>query len=123
MIKGLSGGAYLNVMGGSTSVPYVNSNMNNPMQGMVRLNGSDLQVFDGNSWLSMGGSYATVDLTPDTQTIIEWARKKMNEEKEWQMLAEKNKSVAIALENLNKAKEQLMTVTILAKEHNETTTS
>ena len=123
MIKGLTGGAYLNVMGGSTSVPYVGSNTSNPMQGMVRINGSDLQVFDGSSWLSMGGSYATVDLNPDAQSILEWARKKMNEESEWIRLAEKNKSVAIALENLNKAREQLMTVTILAKEHNETTTS
>lgn len=123
MIKGLSGGAYLNVMGGSTSVPYIGSNTSNPMQGMVRINGSDLQVFDGSSWLSMGGSYATVDLNPDTQNILEWARKKMNEESEWIRLAEQNKSVAIALENLNKAREQLMTVSILAKEHNETTTS
>lgn len=93
------------------------------MQGMVRIQNSDMQVFDGGSWITIGGSYATVDLNGEAQAILAWARKKMNEEADYKALAERNKSVAIALENLNKAKEQLATVTILAKEHNEETTS
>lgn len=81
MIKGLTGSAHVVVSGGNTSVPYVNLNLNNPMQGMMRINGSDLQVFDGSNWLSMSTSYATVALSPTTEEAIDWAKRKMQEEK------------------------------------------
>jgi hypothetical protein len=81
MIKGLTGSAHVVVSGGNTSVPYVNSNANNPMQGMMRINGSDLQVFDGSNWLSMSTSYATVGLSPTTEEAIDWVKRKMQEEK------------------------------------------
>ena len=70
------------VDGGNTSVPYVNSNTNNPMQGMVRISGSDMQVFDGSSWLNLSASYATVALAPTTEEAIDWAKRKMQEEKD-----------------------------------------
>jgi hypothetical protein len=81
MIKGLTGSAHVVVNGGNTSVPYVNLNLNNPMQGMMRINGSDLQVFDGSNWLSMSTSYATVALSPTTEEAIDWVKRKMQEEK------------------------------------------
>ena len=64
MIKGLQGSASVVVNGGNTSVPYVNQNNSNPMQGMIRVWGTDMQVFDGTAWISMSTSYATVALTP-----------------------------------------------------------
>ena len=70
------------VDGGNTSVPYVNQNHNNPCQGMVRVWGSDMQVFDGTSWITMSTSYATVSLAPTTEEAIEWAKRKMQEEKD-----------------------------------------
>lgn len=70
------------VDGGNTSVPYVNSNTNNPMQGVVRISGSDMQVFDGSSWLTLSASFATVALAPTTETAIDWAKRKMQEEKD-----------------------------------------
>jgi hypothetical protein len=82
MIKGLQGSAHVVVTGGNTSVPYVNSNMNNPITGMMRINGTDLQVFDGSSWLSMSTSYATVALSPTTEEAINWVKRKMQEEKD-----------------------------------------
>ena len=45
MIKGLVGDKHVTVTGGNTSVPYVNYNNNNPIQGMIRIHGTDLQVF------------------------------------------------------------------------------
>jgi hypothetical protein len=74
MIKGLMAGPGLNVNGGNTSVPYVNQNISNPMQGMLRLSGSDMQVFDGNNWITMSTSYATVELNGESQAILKWAR-------------------------------------------------
>ena len=82
MIKGLMGTRGLVVDGGDTSVPYVNVNTNNPMQGMVRISGSDMQVFDGNNWMTLSTSYATVGLDPVTQEAIDWAKRKMQEEKD-----------------------------------------
>jgi hypothetical protein len=49
-------------------------NSNNPIQGMLRLNNQDMQVFDGSSWITVGASYASVDLDADTQGLLEWAR-------------------------------------------------
>lgn len=70
------------VDGGNTSVPYVPQNASNPIQGMLRVNGTDMQVFDGTTWIGMNTSYATVSLDPATQEVIDWARRKMQEEKD-----------------------------------------
>jgi hypothetical protein len=119
MIKSISGSGFVNVVGNWGNMPYINANSQNPSQGMVRVNGNDMQVFDGNSWVTLSSSYALIELNQEAQGILEWARKKMNDESEIKVLAEKNKSVAIALENLNKAAEQLTITAILAKEHEE----
>lgn len=62
------------VNGSNYSYPYVPTNSNNPIQGMLRLNNQDMQVFDGGSWITVGASYASVDLDADTQSLLEWAR-------------------------------------------------
>jgi len=72
MIKGLMGGPGVNVNGGNTSVPYVNQNNTNPMQGMMRIWGSDMQVYDGNNWMTLSTSYATVELDANTQSLLKW---------------------------------------------------
>ena len=82
MIKGLQGSAHVVVNGGNTSVPYVPMNAMNPIQGMIRVNGTDMQVFDGTTWIMMNTSYATVALSPTTEEVIDWARRKMQEEKD-----------------------------------------
>ena len=82
MIKGLQGSAHVVVNGGNTSVPYVPMNASNPIQGMIRVNGTDMQVFDGATWIMMNTSYATVALSPTTEEVIDWARRKMQEEKD-----------------------------------------
>ena len=121
MIKGLQGISGLTVTGGNTSVPYINQNNNNPIQGMLRVWGNDMQVFDGNAWINMSTSYATVGLDQDILDIVQWARKKRDEDLSWKLLAEKNSAVKIALENLEQAKEQLRITAHLAKEEYETT--
>ena len=50
MLKGLTGGKGTVVSGGGYSYPYIPMNSNNPIQGMLRLNNQDIQVFDGASW-------------------------------------------------------------------------
>ena len=114
----------VNVLGGNTSLQYVNQNSSNPMQGMVRVYGSDLQVFDGSNWSNIASSYATVELDAETQTLLQWIREKQKEEREIESLSNDHPAVRIAKENLNKVKaemeraeQQLKATVILSKEY------
>jgi hypothetical protein len=120
MIKGLQGTIGVTVSGGNTSVPYISQSSTNPMQGMMRINGSDMQVYDGNNWLTMSTSYATVGLDHDTQVLLQWARKKRDEESAWESLAKDNQAVKIALENYRQAEQQLKITKNLAREYETT---
>jgi hypothetical protein len=127
MIKGIMGTKGINVLGGNTSVPYVNmgsGSMGNPMQGMMRIYGSDMQVFDGSSWINLSASYATVELDAETQTLLQWIRDKRKEEAEIESLSNDHPAVRIAKENLNKVKvemaraeQQLKATVILSKDY------
>jgi hypothetical protein len=99
MIKGLMGNQGVVVSGGNTSVPYVNQNSSNPMQGMIRVCGTDMQVFDGTSWIQMATSYATVGLDQETQDLLQWARTQRTLERNRAVFLETNP----ALENAYRA--------------------
>ena len=118
-----TGNALLWISSGGSNMPYIN--MNAPSSGMVRYNGNtkNLEVFDGSSnvWLQMYGQNADIQLSGDVLLTVNWAKKKIAEETEWEKLAETNDAVKIALENMKKAKQQLDITAKLVKEHNETT--
>jgi hypothetical protein len=120
MIKNIAGNQGVVVSGGTASMPYVNQNTNNPMTGMVRVWGSDMQVFDGSSWITMGGSYTNVSLEPEVVNLLAWARSKQRQEIELLELATKNEAVRIALENVKKAQDQLTITAHLSREHETT---
>ena len=120
MIKGITSNSGLVVSGGHSTYPYVPQNSNNPIQGMLRLSGQDMQVFDGSSWITMGGSYANIELTPEIQSLLQWARDKRQEELERKILAQSHPAVANAIEAVEKAEKQLDLVIKLSKEHGET---
>jgi hypothetical protein len=121
MIKGLTGTCGVTVSGGNTALPYVNQNPNNPMQGMLRINMSELEVFTGSNWQQVPSSYATVSMDQDVLDIVQWARKKRDEEMVWKSLANDNKAVKIALDNLEQARQQLDITAKLAREYEQTT--
>ena len=62
------------VSAGNTSLPYVGPNPNNPIQGMIRVNNTDLEVFNGTGWQQLSTSYATVTLDQEILDVIQWAR-------------------------------------------------
>ena len=107
MIKGLMGKAGVSVSGGDTSLPYITMNSENPIQGMVRVWGTDLQVFNGSIWMTIPSSYATVTLDEYTLNAMDWARQKMLEEKVLEALSDDNPAVKIAKENVNRIKQEL----------------
>lgn len=59
--------------------------------GIVRYNSSssNLEVYDGNAWLTLSGS-ADVGLSPEAQATLEWAYRKMKEDEELEMLMAKH---------------------------------
>jgi hypothetical protein len=120
MIKGLQGVSGITVGAGATSLPYVNQNNNNPMQGMIRVWGSDMQVFDGNAWISMATGYATVGLDQETQNLLSWAKSKQRQEIELLEMATKNEAVRIALENVKKAQDNLTITAHLSRDYETT---
>jgi len=107
MIKGLAGGVGVKVLGGDTSLPYISMTNENPMQGMMRIWGSDMQVFDYTGWKTLPSSYATTTLDEHTLELLNWARKKKIEEEVLLSLPNDNPAVKIARENINRAKKEL----------------
>ena len=105
MIKGLLGEKGIVVGSGNTNVPYVNQNHSNPMQGMIRVWGTDMQVFDGSAWMNMTTSYATVSLDQETQDLIMWAKAQRQMAMNRLTLAQNNPALMKALEKLKKAED------------------
>ena len=107
---------------GGSSLPYVSYNSTNPAQGCLRINGSEMEVFDGNNWMKIYAGSANVGLNSDAEQAIDWAIKRMKQEKEWYELATTNEAVRIALDQLEQAQTRLELTAHLARDY-ETTTS
>jgi hypothetical protein len=121
MIKDIAGGAFIEVGGGTSPMPYISTNIDNPMQGMVRIHGNDLQVWSGSNWVQIAASYTTVGLSSSAQSAISWAMKKMAEEAALEQLSDSHPAVKAAYENMKRAAEQLKATIILSKDEQTTT--
>lgn len=114
MIKTIwSGDSYVLATGGTEGLPYVATNINNPMQGMLRINGNSLDVFDGSSWRSVGGGSASISLTARAQDIMKWAEEKMQRELEIKEAIKDSPTVADAYQTYKDAEEKLLIVMAL----------
>ena len=105
MIKGIMGNRGVTVSGGDVSTPYISNNSSNPIQGMIRLWGSDFQVFDGNMWVQLASSYATVSLDQDTQDLLQWARTQRQLERDRTVLIENNPALEKAYKAILRAEQ------------------
>lgn len=118
MIKGIStNGKYMYAHGGNAST-YVNNYSGSQGVGNMRFNTGTqtMEVYDGNNWISLGMSVATVGLNSEAESLLDWAREKRDEELAWKSLAKDNEAVKIALDNVEKAKQQLKITATLAQE-------
>ena len=103
MIKNLTGGLGVVVNGGNNVSPYINQNINNPMQGMIRLMGSDFQVFDGTGWQQLATAYPSVSLDGETQDLLQWARTQRQLDLNRKTLIENNPALQKAQEAIKRA--------------------
>jgi hypothetical protein len=90
--------------------------------GMMRYNTNmnNVEVYDGQTWRELSSNYASVSLTAEAESLLDWAQKKRNEEIQLEALAKEHPAINIALDNLKKAKIQLDATIILSKEHETT---
>lgn len=118
MIKGInSSGRYITVTGGSASNPYISPGAAGA--GMVRYNPNmnQLEVNDGNSWQTLATSYATVELTPETESLLNWAREQRSKQNERERAVKNNPALAKAYEAIKRAEENFDLLETIAKEH------
>jgi hypothetical protein len=90
--------------------------------GNMRFNTSNqnMEVFDGNSWMTLNMDYASVGLNGEAESLLDWARTKRDEELAWQNLAATSEAVKIALDNLEQARQQLDITAKLARDYETT---
>ena len=105
MIKGLTGITGITVSGGNTALPYVNQNPSNPLQGMLRINMSELEVFTGTNWQQVPSSYATVSLDQELLDLMQWARAQRTMQMNRLTLAQNNPALMKALEAVKRAED------------------
>jgi hypothetical protein len=103
MIKGILGGPGVIASGGSMNYPYIPMNANNPIQGMLRINGQDMQTFDGSGWITLGASYANISLDSDSLDLLQWARTQRQLEMNRKTLIENNPALQKAHEAIKRA--------------------
>jgi len=119
MIKGLMGTCGVTVSAGNTSLPYVGPNPNNPMTGMLRINNTDMEVFNGSSWQQLATSYATVTLDQDTQDLLQWARTQRQLEINRATLIENNPALEKAYKAILRAEQNFDILSKFVEEDNE----
>jgi hypothetical protein len=124
MIKGVMSGAGITVQGGQITYPYIPHNSNNPIQGMIRVNGQDIQAFDGSTWMTLSPSWPTIELNGETQSILQWAREQKIKQAEREARIKKNPALQKAFENIKRAEENFDIIDALVKDyvHEEETT-
>lgn len=101
MITNISGGPGIVVQGGHSNQIYLNpSSPGNPASGQIRYNNHMIEVYDGSTWRQMNQTYTNISLDIGMVEAIEWARKKMLEERELEELAKQYPILEDAMRDL-----------------------
>ena len=119
MIKTINGsGRYLMVNGGYPATTYINTSSGYMNVGDVRYNTNmqRLEVYDGNMWMELNTSHASVGLTPDAEYAIDWAIKKQREDMELEVLAKSNPTIADLISQKKELDDKIKMVQTLMKE-------
>ena len=119
MIKSLNtNGPFITVSGGNPGSTYIGNYSNAPGVGNMRYNpnNQNIEVFDGSTWIILSAHHANINLTPDAVSLLEWARKKRDEELELARLAESSPVIKDLINQVKEKEEQIKVVQTLIKE-------
>lgn len=105
MIKGITGGKYVTVQGGSSSDPYITPG--SVGAGMIRYNSNMncMEVNDGNMWKQLGMSYATVALDYEAESLLDWAKQERDRQRLREKRIQENPALKKAYEAILRAEE------------------
>ena len=118
MIKTVNGsGRYMMVNGGFPATTYMNTSSGYMNVGDVRFNTNmqRLEVYDGNMWIELNTSHASVGLTPDAENAIDWAIKKRHEDIELERLAKSDPTIADLINQKKDIESKIEVVKILKR--------
>jgi hypothetical protein len=112
-------GKYIAVTSSPGSNYINNSNYMSVGQLQYNTNAQRMEVYNGSSWqpLNMGTYY--VGLNPDAESIIDWARTKMYEERELEKLSAEHPAIKDLVEQIKQKEDQIKMVQNLIKKENQ----
>jgi hypothetical protein len=104
MIKSITAqGVYMQVKEGSTMTPYIPTNIGAQGVGNMRYNtqNQNLEVYDGATWQIFQTTYATVGLSYEAESLLNWAQEKRNEELKYKELIDQHPGIRDLKEKLD----------------------
>ena len=106
------------VNGGMPATTYMNTSSGYMNVGDVRYNTQmqRLEVYDGQMWLEINSSHASIGLTPDAEMALDWAIKKKNDDLVLEQLAKSNPTIADLVNQKKELDDKIKMVQILMKE-------
>ena len=118
MIKSIhSSSPFITVSGGNPGSIYIGNYSNSPGVGNMRYNpnSQNIEVYDGNAWIILSAHHATINLDTEVVSLLEWARKKRDEELESERLAQTSPIIKDLVNQINDKEEQIKMVITLIK--------
>ena len=106
MIKTITpAGRYTQVQGSQGSMPYISPGSQSA--GMMRLNTStqNVEVYDGAGWQQIPNDYVQVGLTPEAESLLDWARDEKYRQLKREGMIRDNPALQKAYEAIKRAEE------------------
>ena len=73
-------------------------------------------MYDGSTWIILSAHHTNINLSDDAVSLLEWARKKRNEELELERLAQTSPAIKDLVNQIKDKEEQIKIVQTLLKE-------
>lgn len=105
MIKGITPqGRYVTVSGGGSST-YINGYSGLQGVGNLRYNttSQNMEVYDGNNWVSLNMDYVSVGLNGEAESLLDWARQERDRQLRREALIRDNPALKKAYEAIRRA--------------------
>ncbi len=115
MIKSVnSSGRYIQTGGGIPMSPYFSPGAQGAGQMRFNTNSNNIEVWDGVTWKEISNNYASVGLTSEAESLLDWVRVKRDEEIKFKSLLESHPGIKDLKEKLD------MMVALVTKEQDGT---
>jgi hypothetical protein len=107
MIKSISSNTsqYLTVNNGSPMQAYFSPGAQGAGQMRYNTNSNNIEVWDGVTWKEIGSGYATIELTYETQSLLQWAKQARDKELTRENRIRSNPALRKAYEAIQRAEE------------------